>query len=215
MNFYLRIRTLLCLVGVVGAMYGPSKAAAQASCPSDMKEVHVGKAVSCIPEVEKVAAAKEKLKTDPRFAELLKGKWDFIHPEKAQAGEFCGAIFQTAEAMIWLMGPGGEYRGALLRFYGPNIPKPTNPDNTGMSKQKITLTQAPDPAQTLTVFNHAYKEFKFGVLSIPVPSLEALIGALSDKQHFKIEIDGRVVFNSSWSDGLQARDALQKCARAQ
>jgi hypothetical protein len=115
---------------------------------------------------------------------------------------------------LWLMGPGGNYRGALLRFYGADIPKPTNPDSTGMAKQKITLTQAPDPAQTVTVLNNAYKEFKFGVLSIPVPSLEALVGAIEDTQNFKIEIDGRVVFNSAWNDGGKARDFLQQCAQS-
>jgi hypothetical protein len=130
-----------------------------------------------------------------------------------QPGEFCSAIFQNQEAMIWLMGPGGDYRGALLRFYGADIPKPARPEKTGLAKQKITLTHAPDPAQTLTVFSHAYSEFKFGVLAIPVPSLEALIGSMTDKQNFKIEIDGRVVFNSGWRDGLRARDSLKKCSQ--
>ena len=143
---------------------------------------------------------------------MVKGKWDFFRPAKAKPGEFCGAIYQNTEAMIWLMGPGGDYRGALLRFYGAKIPKPKSQDSSGMAKQKITLTQAPDPPQTLTVFNNAYAQFDFGVLSIPVPSLEALIGSITEKQNFKIEIDDRTVFDSSWDDGLKARDDLQRCA---
>jgi hypothetical protein len=202
---------LTALLAIAGAE-SPSVAVAQGSCPSDMIEVQIGKAVSCVPEKENVTQAKSQLQNDPRFAEMLRGKWDYFHPAKAKAGEFCGAIFQTMDGMIWLMGPGGSYRGALLRFYGPNIPKPTKPDNTGMAKQKITLTQAPDPPQTLTVLNNAYDQFSFGVLSIPVPNLDALIGAITDEQNFRIEIDGRVVFNQSWTKGLQARDALQKCA---
>lgn len=179
-----------------------------------MQEVHVGKAVSCVPEARHVSEARRQVNADPRFAEFLKGKWDFIHPAGAPAGEHCGAIFQKQDAMIWLMGPGGEYRGAMLRFYGPNIPKPTRYDQNGLAKQKITLTQAPDPPQTLTVLNSAYKQFDFGVLSIPVPSIEALIGAMTNNQSFKIEMDGKVVFSSAWNDGLRARDALKKCAQA-
>lgn len=201
------------LAVVIAALLLPNTAFAASACPAGMKEVRVGQAVSCVPEAESMAAAREQLKSDPRFAEMLKGRWDFFQPEQAKAGEFCGAIFQNAEAMIWLMGPGGDYRGALLRFYGENIPKPAKPDKTGMGKQKITLTQAPDPPQTLTVFNHAYAQFDFGVLSIPVPSLEALIGAITERQHFKIEVDGRTVFSSAWNDGLKARDALQQCAQ--
>jgi hypothetical protein len=208
-----RVHAFLSLAGLTVALLHPSWVHAQSDCPSNMKEFRLGKTVSCVPEPEDVARAKDKLKDDPRFAEIVKGKWDLIRPEKAKPGEFCGAIFQTTEAMIWLMGPGGEYRGALLRFYGHDIPKPANPDKSGFAKQKITLTQAPDPAQTLTVFNHAYEEFKFGVLSIPVPSLDALVGAIEETQSFKIEIDGRVVFNSAWTDGKRARDYLQKCGQ--
>ncbi len=208
-----RVTFFIGMTGLIAVALFPSWAFAQNNCPADMKEVHVGKAVSCIPEDENVAQAKEKLKNDPQFAELLKGQWHFIRPKEAPAGEFCGALFENKDAMIWLMGPGGNYRGALLRFYGADIPKPTNPDKTGMAKQKITLTQAPDPAQTLTVLNHSYKEFKFGVLSVPVPSLDALIGAIEDEQHFKIEIDGRVVFNSAWKDGKKTRAFLQACAQ--
>ncbi|MGB7414436.1 MAG: hypothetical protein WA902_09535, partial [Thermosynechococcaceae cyanobacterium] len=162
------IKIFLSLAGVVAVTHYPSWASAQTHCPSDMKEMLVGKAYSCFPEDENLTLAKDKLKSDPKFAEMLKGKWDFFHPENAPAGEFCNAVFQNQEAMIWLMGPGDKYRGALLRFYGADIPKPTNPDKTGLSKQKITLTQAPDPPQTLTVLNNAYKEFEFGVLTIPV-----------------------------------------------
>lgn len=207
------LQPILGLVGAVLVAFYSPWVFAQGQCPSGMKEVHIGKAISCVPEDENIARARDNVRSDPKFEGIVKGQWDFFHPEKAAAGEFCGAIFQNTEAMIWLMGPGGSYRGALLRFYGEGIPKPTNPDKSGMAKQVITLTQAPDPAQTLTVLNNAYKEFKFGVLSIPVPSLEALIGSIADKQNFKIEIDGRVVFNSAWSDGLLARDALQKCAQ--
>jgi hypothetical protein len=200
------------MVGVAAVPLASATSHAQDSCPSDMRALRVGSAVSCVPEDDNVVQAKDKLKSDPRFAALLKGRWDFIHPAKARPGEFCGAVFQTQDAMIWLMGPGGEYQGALLRFYGMDIPKPTNTDKAGMGKQRITLTQAPDPAQSLTVMNNAYKQFKFGVLSIPVPSMGALVGAIEDTQTFKIEIDGRVVFNSAWTDGARAREFLKKCA---
>jgi hypothetical protein len=202
-----------CTAAFLAAVIAPPAAFAQASCPSDMKEVRVGKSVSCVPEEAKVTAAKEILKDDPKFAEFVKGKWDVIHPKNAKPGEFCGAIFQNKDAMIWVMGPGGDYRGALLRFYGADIPKPSNPDKNGMGRQRITLTQAPDPAQTLTVLNHAYNEFAFGVLSIPVPSLDALVGAMAEDQHFRIEIDGRIVFNTAWNDGLRVREALRQCAQ--
>ena len=202
------------LAAAVAALFAPSWSLAQGACPADMKEVHIGKSVSCIPEEASLTQAKDKLSRDPRFAEMLKGTWDYFHPERAPAGEFCSALFQNQDAMIWLMGPGGSYRGALLRFYGERIPKPANPDKTGMGRQKITLTQDAEPPQTLTVLSHDYKEFEFGVLSMPVPSLEALIGSIADKQAFKIAIDDVVVFDSAWRNGLQARDALQKCAQA-
>jgi hypothetical protein len=183
------------------------------SCPSDMQAVKIGKAVSCVPLKAKVAKASEQLKTDPRFAEWLKGKWDFIHPDNAAPGEFCSAIFQNKDVMIWLLGPGGDYRGALMRFYAPDIPKPTHVDKIGSARQKITLTQAPDPSQTLTVMTHAYNEFKHGVLTVPVPNLDALLGAMTDSNQFKIDINGREVINVIWRDGLRARDALKKCSQ--
>jgi hypothetical protein len=208
------IKFFLSLVGVVAAVHCPSSAIAQGNCPSDMKEVSIGKAVSCVPEKENVVRAKEQLKTDPKYAELLQGKWVFIQPQEAKKGEFCGIIFQNMDGMIAITGPGGDYRGALLRFYGVNIPKSAGAKNGAFIKQKVTVTQAPDPAQTLQVLNTSYEELKFGVLSMPIPSVEAAIDSMVDEQAFKIEIDGRVVFSSQWHSGLLARDELRKCTQA-
>jgi hypothetical protein len=208
------IKILVSLVGVIATGCIPSSAFAQSNCPTDMKEVRVGKAVSCVPEKENVTWAKQQLQTDPKYAELLQGKWFFIQPQNARKGEFCGIVFQKIDGMIAIIGPGGDYRGALLRFYGVDIPKSAGAENGAFIKQKVTLTQAPDPAKTLQVLNTSYQGIKFGVLSIPIPSVEAAIDSMVDEQAFKIEIDGHVVFSSQWHSGLNARDELRKCVQA-
>jgi hypothetical protein len=206
------LRYTICTKLLVGSLAISSLAYAGSGCPSDMKEVHIGKATSCIPDDN--ASAEDRIKSDPKYAEFVKGRWQYIRPKTAKPGEFCAVAFLSAEFMVFVQGPGADYRGALLRFSSSKIPRPNTTDDNAMVKQKITLTQAPDPPQTFTALLSSDKAIKSGVISVAVPSVEAAIESMTDEQSFKIEMDGRVVLEGKWHDGLKAAQELRACRQA-
>lgn len=202
------IRIHLC----IGSLVITSLAYAGGECPSDMKEVHIGKATSCIPDDN--ASVKDRIRNDPKYAEFVKGSWQYIRPKAAKPGEFCAVVFLSADFIVFAQGPGGDYRGALLRFSSDKVPRPNTTDDHAMVKQKITLTQAPDPPQTFAALLSSDKTIKSGIISVVVPSVEALIENMADEQSFKIEMDGRVVLEGKWHDGLKAAKELRACVQA-
>lgn len=215
---------LAILLGGVAGMLTPSAAAT--SCPAGMEQVRLGSTVTCSPpssgrpssSIDPRAAAVMRgdasaAKMDPKLKSLEKGEWAFPKPTPDEArkfnvarGDFCGAVFMTTRGAVALKGPGGKYRGAMLTFIGPNLPKPGK-----FTKQKITLTQSPDPAASLQAFSYTDEKLGMGVIDVAVPTIDAALGSMADNQPFKLEIDGATVLEIAWNNGLMARDRLRSC----
>lgn len=63
--------------------------------------------------------AQEVVKNRKEIERIKRGSWDFYQDTAAPvAGEFCSALFVNPEGVVRLSGPGGDYRGALLTFWG-------------------------------------------------------------------------------------------------
>lgn len=186
---------------------------AEGECPPGMKQLALGKSLACVPGGEEVVAPvldeaiktrkSDDLKSDPKFLQYVEGVWSY--PKRAK-GEYCFAAFQSLTGVVSVTGPAGGYNGAMLNFYGPKIPKPPVP-----GKQLVTLTQSPDPAVTLHAFHHTHGQM--GVISLPVPSIDAVLNSMMDVQPFKLEMGGALALEITWRDGLQARDQLRRCVR--
>jgi hypothetical protein len=207
-----------------GLAFG-TEAHAVGNCPAGMEQVKLGSITTCSPPVSSRTSsgidpkAIQAMKSDgdpsnnPKFKSLVKGEWAFPRPTadelrkaNAASGDFCSAVFMTVNGVVSLKGPGEPYRGAMLTFVGPDIPKP--PKNV---KRKITLTQAPDPAATFQAFNYTDSNIGLGVIAVVVPTIEAALDSMVDVQPFKLEIDGRVVMDVTWNNALMARDKLRSC----
>lgn len=186
---------------------------AEGECPPGMKQIQLGKTLSCVPGGEDNATpvldeairsrTADDLKNDPKFKPYIDGVWSY---PKSAKGEFCFAFFATLGGAVSITGPAGAYRGAMLNFYGPKIPKPKVP-----GKQLVTLTQSPDPAATLHAFHHHHGRTDLGAISLPVPTVDAVLSSMVDVQPFKLEMNGEVVLELTWRDGLKAREVLRRC----
>lgn len=147
---------------------------------------------------------------DPRYSWVLKGKWEFYQDtHNAKSGEYCAAIFINAVGTLRLSGPGGDYNGALLTFWGPRIPKP---DSVRMIE--VSLTQSDDgKTQTVQAFNYSDKDprYEYGVIALAVPTAGALLDNMKDRLSFKLDVGGETVLDMGWHSGLMARDKLRRC----
>lgn len=149
----------------------------------------------------------EQLSKDPRFDRYYNGGWDFFQDKvNAAPGEYCAAFFWKQDGFVRVSGPGGDYQGALLTFWGENIPRPKK-----VEKIKVTLTQSNEPPQTVQAFNYIMPGDAYGAIALAVPSIEAALAGIEDVQSFDLAINGKSVAKVEWNNGLAARDKLSKC----
>ncbi len=149
----------------------------------------------------------EQLNKDPKFQRYNNGGWDFFQDKvDAAPGEYCAAFFWKKDGFVRVSGPGGDYQGALLTFWGENIPRPKK-----VEKIKVTLTQSNEPPQTVQAFNYIMPGDAYGAIALAVPSIEAALAGIEDVQSFDLAINGKSVAKVKWHGGLAARDKLSKC----
>lgn len=148
------------------------------------------------------------LTQDPRYDRYINGGWDFFQDnQNPKKGEYCAAFFWKKESLIKVSGPGGEYQGAILTFWGENIPQPKKTETI-----QVTLKQSTGEAQTVRVFNYKLPNYQYAAISFAIPSAQALFDNMLEKEHFIIEKDGKKIVEAEWQDGLKARDQLKNCA---
>jgi hypothetical protein len=153
-----------------------------------------------------------RLYKDPKYQRYRDGGWDFFQGvNNAEPGEYCSAFFWKKEGMVTLSGPGGDYRGALLTFWGKDIPRPQS-----VEKIKVSLTQSGGSVQTVQVFNYTKPGDTngYGAISFAVPTLEAALVEMKDIETFDVAIEGKSVAKVEWHSGLMARDKLRECVSA-
>lgn len=152
-----------------------------------------------------------ELRKDPILMRYVNGYWEHYQAKSSAApGEFCAATFTNLHGSITLSGFDKSWGGGLLTFIGKNIPTPNR-----FSEISATLTQSGGTPATVNIFNAQSnpKMRGFGTLIFAVPSMNAALAGMEEKQEFLISIEGREVFKMSWKEGAAARDALRSCMR--
>ncbi len=164
-----------------------------------------------------IEQSKDRVLNNPRREKMEEGFWQFFQGNSgAKPGEFCTAVYWQKGQMISVLGPGGEYRGAMLGFIAvepkPPFPRPDNPKE--IQKVKVTLTQGTDPSATITAFNRTVADFA-DEIQFAVPTIEAALAGMEDKLNFRIEYEGSKIFELEWHSGLAAREMLKKCLKGE
>jgi hypothetical protein len=156
------------------------------------------------------ALQQQQLAENPLYRKYIDGSWEFFQDAKEpKPGEYCVALFYRKGTILTLSGPGGDYQGALLSFWGQNIPRPKK-----LETVKVTLVQSNSPTQTVTALNYAVPGSEFGTISLVVPTIDAALAGMEDIQSFDVAIAGKSVAQIEWHSGLAARDNLRKCLSA-
>ncbi len=153
----------------------------------------------------------DELRQDPMLMRYVNGHWEHYQAKKPAApGEFCAATYTNLHGSITLNGVDKSWEGGLLTFIGKDIPKPGR-----FSEISATLTQSGGSPATVKIFNPQSTSAMggYGTLIFAVPSMNAALAGMSDKQEFAISIEGKEVFRMSWKEGSSARDTLRHCMR--
>jgi hypothetical protein len=154
-------------------------------------------------------AVKDKaaLMKDPKYKRFAQGSWSYFQDSNSKKpGEFCAAFFTREQGFVMLSGPGSDYAGAMLTFWGLDIPKPK-----ALRKIKVTLKQPPDKPQTVTAFNYFNPAQGMGAIAFAVPTIEAALTNILDKQDFELITEGKRVAKVTWHSGLAMKKKLTAC----
>ncbi len=183
--------------------------------PRDPMDIRMDLAAGSVFALHAVATDEiEKMKRDPEMGPIIRGKWDFFQDtNNASPGEYCAALYMNMAGLIRLSGPGGNYRGALLTFWGPNIPQPQKVRWVSVTLRQV-VDNDPNHSSTQTVRAYNYTETRVkgvGAIALAVSSADALLNNISDHLDFKLEVDGKEVQAIGMHSGLLARDKLRQC----
>lgn len=156
------------------------------------------------------AELKEQMK-DPKFKaahdRYHNGGWDFFQDSNnPKPGEYCSALYAKGDVMVRISGPGSGYDGALMTFSGPDITGPRD-----VQKLKVTLNQSDGSSQSVQTFNYQLPGEVYASIAFAVPTIEAAMAAMEDKQGFDLLVKGQSVLMLDWHDGLAARKQLENC----
>lgn len=156
------------------------------------------------------AELKEQMK-DPKFKAVFNryqnGGWDYFQDSNyPKPGEYCSALYAKGNVMVRISGPGSGYDGALMTFSGPDIF-----GSRDVKKMKVTLNQSDGSSQSVEAFNYQLPGEVYASIAFAVPTIEAALVAMEEKQGFDLLVKGKSVLKLDWHDGLAARKQLENC----
>jgi hypothetical protein len=160
---------------------------------------------------EAVATAKEDMFGSEEYKKMQDGHWQYFQANSsAKRGEYCTAMFIKQNMSVAILGPGGQYQGALMMFTAlagnDAFPQAEQPRVI-----QVTLKQGSDPAATVGVFNFNLGKWQTPDITFAVPSIEAALQGMEDKLDFHLQYEGQGIGSIEWHSGLAARDELKKC----
>ncbi len=164
--------------------------------------------------LERLRLKKEQEEKTKREA-YAKGVWN-VDSTPTPEGNLCVATFAkytsnfndgVTGGMVSIMGFQQPKQDAWLMFQGTGLPKPRS-----VEKLKITLQQDDEPAQAVQVFSYS-KSREIGEVAFAVPGLVAALNGMSDKQNFKLSIDGKTAMTIQWADAAPVIEKLRLCAK--
>ena len=153
----------------------------------------------------------EARKKDPKFRAAYdryqNGGWDYLQDGMSpKPGEYCVALYSKGDTMLRISGPGGNYSGALMTFSGGGIT-----GTKDVKKIKVTLNQSDGSSQTVQAFNYQLPGEAYASIAFAVPTIEAALAEMKDKQGFEVLVKGQSVAKLDWHGGLAARSRLEQC----
>lgn len=237
MKPYCLKRKFVCVAALSGALMLPlMKAEAAPACPSGMRVSQDGKSCATdnasaaspagsfdvlgnimdttkkeINAKQAVDSSKEDFFKSEHHKKYNEGYWNYFQANSAaKPGEYCTAMFIKQDFAVAILGPGGDYQGALMIFTPLNGHE-SFPQSEQPRVIKVTLKQASDPPATVGVFNFSIGAWESPAVAFAVPTIDAAMQGMEEKLDFHLQYEGQSIGDIEWHSGVAARSELKKC----
>lgn len=139
------------------------------------------------------------------------GYWQFFQASsKAKKGESCTAMYMKEGKGVSILGPGGDYKGALMMFFSSSD-NPAFPTSPTITKVNVTLKQGKDSSVTTNALNYTIGSMETPVVVFAVPTIQAALDGMEDKLDFHLQHNGQNIVDVEWHSGNAAREEIKKC----
>lgn len=135
------------------------------------------------------------------------GNWTLPSaPASRSSPASCIATYQRSGQTVSIALLAGTKPSAQLLFSGPLVPRPSKPNQ----RVSVTLRQPGEAAQTVQA-GHSVQGASGGSLMVAIPSVQAALESIEDRNAFELSLNGSKVIDIAWEDGRTARSALERC----
>ncbi len=148
----------------------------------------------------------EALRKDPVLRALKNGVWKFSRSNPGDRRRVCTATFLKQAAGVMIMDWTGNPGGTLIGYFGGLIP----PSET-IRQERVSLVQSGRTQTVVASHGSLPWSADIGMILFTVPSTEALLGAMADKQDFSVRMGGETLLTGEWHGGAVAKKWLSKC----
>ena len=180
----------------------------RASAPDPMR-LRIDASLSALGAMVQNMEQQTAIRQDPKYTRYREGFWDHFQASATpRPGQDCVAMFANLDGAVAVAGPGGEYTGAMLVFWGLDVPKPGE-----VATISVSLNQFDGPVQTVKALNYALPGGTAGAIAFTVPTIDAALETMVDRQPFELSIQGKPVTKIEWHGGHAARDRLRACVK--
>lgn len=197
----------LCAYGDQGD--GEEDAPQQHAHAPDPMRLRIDASLSALGAMVENMQQRATIQRDPKFKRYREGFWDHFQASATpRPGQGCVAMFANLDGAVAVAGPGGEYTGAMLIFWGLDVPKPGN-----VATISVSLNQFDGPVQTAKALNYTLPGGHAGAIAFTVPTIDAALETMVDRQPFELSIQGKPMMKIEWHGGHAARDTLRSCVK--
>ena len=164
---------------------------------------------SALIEWEKANAQQEeenRLRNDPIYRELKQGVWKFTRVDPNDPRQTCQVSFLQLRGGLILTDWIGNSQGTFLAFFGAGIPPVSDTERV-----RVKLTQSGETQTVAAIHVPVRWASGLGMIIFAVPSTQALLDSIEDRQDFAIEMEDRTVLSGEWHSGSKALEWLRDC----
>jgi hypothetical protein len=198
----------LCAYGDLQQDNEVEEAPRRAPAPDPMR-IRIDASLSALGAMVENMERQAAMQRDPKFKRYREGFWDHFQANATpRPGQGCVALFANLDGAVAVAGPGGEYTGAMLIFWGLDVPKPDE-----VATISVSLNQFDGPVQTVKALNYTLPGGRAGAIAFTVPTIDAALETMVDRQPFELSIKGTPVMKIEWHGGHGARDKLRACVK--
>lgn len=128
-----------------------------------------------------------------------------VDNDGSKADQPCGMTFASGGKAMGYIGPYKDWKDSYFFVTGSQIPATAK-----TKKVSVTLASQGDSPQTVKAFHFPVKGGSAAIL-FQLTNFAAALDLMDDSEQVSVQMNGKPVFDGSWTGGFAAREKVRAC----